>query len=390
MRVALVGPYSHGLAQSPGGVETSFSNLLSGLVEIDGLEPNVLTFVPGLKAEERTVVDGVPVRYLPVPRRFSNPTLHMRERRTLAAALADLRPDVVHAQDALQYGFVCLQTRRRAPVVVSIHGIVREEKRYVTGRTARLRTSVAGVAIERYCVRHARYLVAPTRYAERVFGSEIRGRLWEIPNPVADRFFEVEPTPEPGRILFTGALIPRKRLLDLVEAFPAVLATAPHARLRVTGGARDPAYGDVVRSRVRELGLEDIVTFLGGVSFGELLDEYRRAWLLALPSGQETSPMVIGEAMAVGMPVVATRVGGVSSLVEEGVTGTLVDVGDIEAVSARLVALVGDPDLRATLGAAGRAQAEDRFRVTAVARRFSEMYADVRKAATGVRPASHA
>ncbi len=100
--------------------------------------------------------------------------------------------------------------------------------------------------------------------------------------------------------------------------------------------------------------------------------------------------MVIAEAMAVRMPVVATRVGGVSSLVEEGVTGMLVDVGDIEALSARLAALVGDPELRATLGAAGRAQAEERFRVTAVARKFSEMYADVRKAATGVRPASRA
>ena len=383
MRVALVGPYPYGSTQSPGGVQTSFANLLRGLADIQELEPSVVTFVPGLDSEERTAVGRVPVRYLPTPRRFSNPTFHVRERRTLAAALADLRPDVVHAQDALQYGYVCLKTRSPAPVVVSVHGIVREERRYVTGRTARLRTSIAGVAMERYCIRHAPYLVAPTRYAENVFGNQMRGRFWEIPNPISDRFFSLEPAPEPGRILFTGSLIPRKRLLDLVEALPAVLAATPHVRLRVTGGASDPAYGDIVRMRVRELGLEGVVAFLGGVSFAELLDEYRRAWVLALPSGEETSPMVIAEAMAVGMPVVATRVGGVSSLVEEGITGSLVDVGDVGALAARLADVLGDPDAHATFGAAGRARAEERFRVDAVARRFGELYADVRATAPG-------
>ncbi|MDQ3671866.1 MAG: glycosyltransferase family 4 protein [Actinomycetota bacterium] len=381
MRVALVGPYPRDATQSPGGVQTSFANLLSGLAELGGLEPTVLTFVPGLEVEERAAVGRVPVRYLPTPRRFSNPTVHARERRTLTAALADLRPEIVHAQDAQQYGFVCLRARSRVPVVVSIHGIVREERRYVARRTARLRTSIAGVAMERYCVRRARYLVAPTHYAERVFAGEIRGRIWEIPNPIADRFFALEPAPEPGRILFTGALIPRKRLLDLVEAMPAVLRAAPQARLRVTGGVSDEAYGDAVRSRVRELGLEEVVTFLGGVTFGELLDEYRRAWVLALPSGEETSPMVIAEAMAVGMPVVATRVGGVASLVGEGVTGDLVDVGDVDALAACLTRVIGDPDLRAAFGAAGRGRAEERFRVEAVARRFAEMYEQIRATA---------
>ena len=362
------------------GVETSFSNLLAGLAAIQELDLSVLTFVRGLETEERTVVQGVPVLYLPQPRRFSNPTLHRREVRVLTAALTDLRPDIVHAQDAHQYGYVCLKARSRAAVVVSIHGIAREELRYVTGRVAHLRTRVATVALERYCVKHAPFLVSPTRYAERVFAGEIRGRIWEIPNPIADRFFSLESAPEPGRILFTGALIPRKRLLDLVEAMPVVLAAAPHARLRVTGGASDEAYGDAVRARVRELGLEDVVSFLGGVSFGELLDEYRKAWVLALPSGEETSPMVIAEAMAVGMPVVATRVGGVSSLVDEGVTGALIEVGDVEALAAHLTRVLGDPGLRAALGTAGRARAEERFRVRAVAARFAEMYEEIRAA----------
>ena len=386
MRVALVGPYPHGSVSAPGGVETSFSNLLAGLDRIEWLEPTVLTFVPGLAAEERADVAGVDVRYLPAPRRLSNPTLSLRERRTLTAALADLDPDVVHAQDAWQYGYVCLKARSRAPVVVSIHGIARGERHYVTGRAARLRARLATVSMERYCVRRARYLVTPTQYARNVFGDEIRGRLWEIPNPIADRFFSLEPTPDPGRVLFTGALIPRKRLLDLVQAMPAVLAEVPDAHLRVTGGAGSAEYGNSVRRRVEELGLEGVVTFLGGLTFGELLDEYRSAWLLALPSGEETSPMVIAEAMAVGVPVVATRVGGVASLVDEEVTGSLVDVGDVDALAARTIELLRDPGLRAARGRAGRLIAERSFRVDAVARRFAEMYEDILAHAGGRAP----
>jgi len=381
VRIALVGPYPYDRTQSPGGVQTSFSNLLAGLASIGGLEPSVLTFVPGLETEERAFVGRVPVRYLPAPRRFSNPTLHAREGRTLTAVLAELRPDVVHAQDALQYGYVCLRARSRAPVVVSIHGIVREERRYVTARMARLRASIAGVAMERYCIRHASFLVSPTRYAEHVFAGMIRGRIWEIPNPIAEAFFDLESVPEPGRILFTGSLIPRKRLLDLIEALPAVLVAAPNARLRVVGGASDEAYVDLVRGRVEALGLERVVTFLGGMSSGEeLLDEYRRAWVLALPSVQETSPMVIGEAMAVGMPVVATRVGGVASLVDEGVTGSLVEAGDVETLASRLAHVLADPGLRAAMGKAGRARAEERFTVSAVAARFAEVYEKIRAA----------
>jgi glycosyltransferase involved in cell wall biosynthesis len=377
VRVALVGPFAHGSASAPGGVETSFANLLAGLAEIEGLEPTVLTFVPGLPAEDRADVGGVEARYLPAPRRFSNPTFSLRERRTLTAALAEFDPDVVHAQDAWQYGYVCLKARSPAPVVVSIHGIARGERHYVRGRGARLRARFATVSMERYCVRRARFLVTPTGYARTVFGSEIRGRLWEIPNPIADRFYSLSPEPEPGRILFTGALIPRKRLLDLVEALPAVLAEVPDARLRVTGGAGGADYGALVQRRVEELGLGEVIEFLGGVTFGELLDEYRRASVLALPSGEETSPMVIAEAMAVGVPVVATRVGGVASLVEEGVTGSLVEVGDVEALAARIVEVLADPELRATQGRAGRERAEHSFRVPAVARRFAGMYEEI-------------
>lgn len=368
MRVALVGPYS-GSGRAVGGVESSFQNLLAGLSSFGDLDLDVLTFARARTAEGDGDPDGVRIHRLVAPERFNNVTFYRGTRRVLAQALERLRPDVVHAQDALGHGYVCLKTARPAPVVVSVHGIVRETSKLLPGRRDRLQASLAGVAVERYCVRHAEYLLQPTRYPEEYFGREIRGRIVAVGNAVPDALFELDPTPAQGRVLYAGGLTPGKRVLDLVEA----IARVPAASLRLAGGASDPEYDKAVTERIRKLGLEDRVVLLGQLEAGRMRDEYRRAALLVLPSAQETSPMVIAEAMAAGVPVVATRVGGMGHLVQDGRTGYLVDVGDVDALAERIAGLLGDEPTRRSLAASARTQAEP-FRITAVASRVRAVY----------------
>lgn len=87
--------------------------------------------------------------------------------------------------------------------------------------------------------------------------------------------------------------------------------------------------------------------------------------------------MVIGEAMATGVPVVATRVGGVSYLVDHGVTGLIVDPGDVDSLAAAVSDILGDPARSDALGAAGRAKAEGGFRTAAVAARVRAVYDEI-------------
>lgn len=368
MRVALVGPYSDS-GQAVGGVESSFQNLLAGLSTFGDLDLDVLTFVRGRTVEDTGDADGVRIQRLVAPERFNNVTFYRGTRRVLARALERLRPEVVHAQDALGHGYVCLKTARHTPVVVSVHGIVRETSKLLPGRRDRLQASLAGVAVERYCVRNAEYLLQPTRYPEEYFGREIRGRIVEVGNAVPDSLFELDSAPEQGRVLYAGGLTPGKRVHDLIEA----VARVPAATLRLAGGASDPEYGEAVTERIRKLGLDDRVVLLGRLDAGRMRDEYRRAAMLVLPSAQETSPMVIAEAMAAGVPVVATRVGGVGHLVQEGRTGYLVDVGDVDALARRIAGLLADEPTRLSLAASARAQAEP-FRITSVASRVRAVY----------------
>ena len=246
---------------------------------------------------------------------------------------------------------------------------------------------VGAAALERYCIRHAAYLVQPTRYAERYFGAEIAGRIVEVGNPISDGFFSSTASPVPGRIVYSGSVIRRKRLRDLVDAVAIVRRSVPEVSLHVAGAESDPAYVAAVRARIHELELEDRVTFLGALSPADVLAEYRQAALLVLPSGQETSPMVIGEAMAVGLPVVATRVGGVPDLVDDGRTGFLVDVAAVDALAERISVVLTDDVLRLALGRAAVEEAERRFRSAAVAARVRDVYLDALENAVQPGPA---
>ena len=84
--------------------------------------------------------------------------------------------------------------------------------------------------------------------------------------------------------------------------------------------------------------------------------------------------MVIGEAMAAGVPVIATRVGGVRYLVDEGVTGHLVDPADVATLATRIVGILAEPERAAAFGAAGRAKADESFRISSVAARVRAVY----------------
>jgi glycosyltransferase involved in cell wall biosynthesis len=128
-----------------------------------------------------------------------------------------------------------------------------------------------------------------------------------------------------------------------------------------------------VREFVAAQGLQRNVEFLGLQDKDRMLDEYARCAVVLLASVQETAPMTVIEAMAAGKPVVATRVGGVPHLVENGSSGFTVAVGDVESLASRVLTLLDDRDLRCRMGQRGRELAQ-RFRAETVADAYRRLY----------------
>jgi glycosyltransferase involved in cell wall biosynthesis len=221
---------------------------------------------------------------------------------------------------------------------------------------------------------HAHFpaFICISTYADEVVGG--RGAIFSIPNAVESRFFHAQTQPaDAQRVLYLGVLAPLKRPLDLLLAHAALRRELPELETVFCGRVEDTGYATSMRRVVAERGI-------GGIQFLEPSNRARAAELLGqsavvvLPSAQENAPMVLAEAMAMGVPVVATSVGGIPDLVSHGETGLLYPPGDVDALTGCLRQLLMDPAFRIRLGNAARERAQRRFMPAAVGEATAAAY----------------
>lgn len=200
-----------------------------------------------------------------------------------------------------------------------------------------------------------------------------RGRLAVIHNGVDLARFAPAPAASGGRTPMTVATLanlrPEKGLLQLVEAAALVAQKAPRARFVIWGDG--PLRSDL-DALIRARGLTGIVEMPGPTRQPETA--LRGCDVFVLPSLSEASSNVVLEAMSTGLPVVATRVGGLPGLVEDEGTGLLVPPNDAPALSQAILRLLETPDLASTMGARGRARALGEFSLERMAERVDTFY----------------
>lgn len=367
MRVAMVGP--HPLPGQPpvGGVEVVTQTLVRALREA-GADMTLVTCAKDVRRVRRFSEDGLPFIVLPTDVRAGRVTWYTRERKAIARELHALAPDVVHVQGANFYAPGALAAG--LPTVVTLHGILHREGRITdasSGMVERVSKRLRGfgnTVFERATLRRAADLVIISSYVEDVVRGRTHARLHPVPNPVVGAFYEIERRPERGRLLFVGSIEPVKNVLALVRAFTRTRDVLPFASLRLVGPPRDEKYHAAVLSEMASSG--DARIAYAGPRYGDdLLEEYASAAVLVLPSRHESSPMAVQQAMAAGVPVIASRAGGADRLVDDGSTGMLVPPDDEAAVADAIVGMLTIADLDA-MGNAAKARS-GRFREEAVA-----------------------
>jgi len=199
-----------------------------------------------------------------------------------------------------------------------------------------------------------------------------------IAQAVAKDLLELGPEP---LLLYVGRLEPIKGLETLLEGMKRLPA---HVQLLIVGGDQDEpenAHADRLRHCVSELGLSRRVRFLGAQPQERLRLFYAAADATVMPSYYESFGMVALEAMACGSPVVASRVGGLTTTVRDGVTGYLVPEGDPAALAERLAELLGDPSERERIGREATRWAAD-HRWPCVAEEICKLYSELAPAAS--------
>lgn len=282
--------------------------------------------------------------------------------------------DVVHVHSALaptvtvvRASLLALAGRARGCVViVHAHG----------GNIGTWLTTPRRRALLRLAMRPAHRVVAVWTAGQEALSRVLPpDRVGLIDNGVpVDRYAVPRRPNRPPRVLYVGLLTPRKGVLDLLEASRLLRQRGIDHELCLLGGT--PDEGPEAEAQVRS-GVDENTRLLGTRPPEAMPAELAGADVFCLPSWWEAMPLSVLEAMAAGLPVVATDVGDVRREVDDGVTGYVVPARDPGKLAAALEPLLTDPGLRERMGAAGRVRVTEMFSSDVTARAVSQLYADL-------------
>ena len=214
------------------------------------------------------------------------------------------RPDIVHAQGADLSGLLAVGCK--VPAVVTIHGVLGECAKLQTDPVVKTRDMLQSFLTERPTVRDARDLISISPYIARYYVTRSSGRIHDIPNPVGVGVLQRAPRAGTWSLFSSRDASPKAR--ECWNWFGRRDSTrGPCRRLCWQVARRTRRTRTRFEGKYKYLGLAYRVEFAGLFDEPALLAEFARAEALVLPSYQETAPMVVQQAMAAGLPVLATR-----------------------------------------------------------------------------------
>ena len=363
-----------------GGVEQYVLNLGRELVRRAGLRVVIVATAPSVgrsggnaRLVDRDSVAGLSIYRLARDYTISNTPVGVGWARQLRGIIRAERVDLVNAHAPVPVlADLAARACGRIPFVLSYHNASMRKGRWLP--------DLAIGAYERFVLprtaRRADRVVCSSDFVARHFAAEFGDKAVTIP-PGADLdLFTPAPLPtgEP-RILFVASLhrsTSYKGLSDLLMAVADLRRRGRPVHLDVAGDGDDQArYADEART----LGVAEAVRFRGRLADTDLVRAYHEATLVALPTYYDSFPTVLVEAMACARPVVSTPVGGIPTLIEDGVTGLLGRPGDVPGLVDRLDRVLTDRELAERLAWAGREKVAEELSWEHQAARTIEVYA---------------
>jgi glycosyltransferase involved in cell wall biosynthesis len=290
----------------------------------------------------------------------------------LLRELRELQPDLVHAHGT-EGPYALAGIRSRIPCLISIQGVISEI--FKTNPNFRFRVVRH---YEQSAVRRGRFFACRTEFDSGFVRSQNpQARIFKIHEAMNPVFFGNDWTVgQSETIVFVGSFVEHKGFLLLLEALARVKQRRPRIMLLAIG--RDtPESRAQLQQTCDRMGIGTNVTFCGFQPATAIATYHLQSQIFVLPSKNENSPNALCEAMVSGMPVVATRVGGIPSLVDDRQTGLLVPWGDPQALADKIEWLLAHPEERERLGNNARRVARARHAPETVALEAIQAYKEI-------------
>ena len=392
MRVCLVSSSLHPVpVVGHGAVEIQMMEHARGLAA-KGHEVHVITVGEREQISSETV-DGV--RFHRLGAAYENvdhrgalglPRSQLRFGLRARRLIKTLNPQIVHYHSR----YPCLiGTSGRAGrwrTVYHAHNWKLAEKMRYPRLSPRRAATVLGAGVDRKIARRCDHVIGVSEFIQRRIVATAgipADRVSVVTNVVDTELFRPDPlAPERRGILFVGRIAAEKGVDTLIEAMAHVGSAVPEAQLSIIGpnhdGTERGPYSDHCKRLVERLGLQKRVRFAGAVPNRQLPAMLRSSRLLVVPSvWGEPCGIVVLEGLACGVPVVASRVGGIPELIDEGRTGLLVPPADPEALEGSIVRALHDDALRESAARLGPAVVAQEHAWNSIAVRLESIYGSV-------------
>lgn len=352
---------------------TAPTALLEGFADLPNLEIHVISCTQQQMSSPAKLANNIWFHSLHVPKigwlrtGYAGCILAVRRK------LLEIRPDIIHSQGT-ERDCAISSVFSRIPKILTIHGNIRAIAKlhhyppfsfwWIQAR------------LEAFCLPHFDGVICISKYTQQQV-SDLARKCWMLPNATENLFFDSRPTAvdpsAPPLVLVVANVDRRKNQNALIQALDPLFHKLKFT-VKFYGRCGDDAYGKEFLSLLET---RPWCSWGGMISRENLRDEFARATVLFLPTREDNCPMVVLEAQASGVPVIASNVGGVPDLVEDGVTGLLTNPDFPSSMSFALEKILSDKALAANVAQGGRKQALARYHPNVIAARHVEIYREV-------------
>jgi glycosyltransferase involved in cell wall biosynthesis len=346
-------------------------NLAAEISKLKGLDLHIVSAYPGIRENKVLFREGVTFHvvryaipftlrgfpsYLPLDVLSRYGVLRLRIRRILD----ELAPDLIHVFGT-EYGYGLAALDSLIPTLISMQGLIAFIKDFDRRFVLTLQSS-----IEAEVIQNSSFFASATAWATNYIRSQNRSAVvFDLPEAINRCFFSAKSSLRTKDVVCVGRLCQYKGLETAIKAMTHVLKSHPSCRLLVVGTG-DRRYTIHLKDFARKNGVAGGVQFLGAKSPFEIASIHMGARMLVHPSLVDNSPNSIIEGMAMGLPVIASNVGGIPSLIKDAETGLLIEPGDPQQLADCINYLLEDNTRCRSMGRAARKVALQRNHPTVV------------------------
>lgn len=246
--------------------------------------------------------------------------------------IQDYKPDIIHIHTTGPL-LLSLHGLSKQNIIITQHGILNEELKLQNTILSKFKFLFKAL-VERYYFPRFKNIIFISSYNKNYFPRKLLEQKTStiIPNAINlnKSTFKIDNSSLEKKIIYVGAINQRKNLLLLLKALSSLKQKGLGLHLTIAGGSKEPNYFNMIKRYIIDKNLTQKINFLGWISNSEITNLLSENDFFVLPSNQETLPVSILESFSVGTPVIATNVGGIPEMIEDGINGFLFEPDNLE------------------------------------------------------------